>query len=262
MSDIPYEFASRWRLVFQILSLDYILPLWVYMGLGFPEATKELLKTNMRDSYIEWQKINSTEYRIEVKKLVDNTLSKIQFILGKGVTEQVRFWCDSYITIYGVDKKISTTIENWRRGIVGFYNRSLAVVKEPNVLNWDEARYKELVYLIEKELVVTDEKWEKLVEEYKDRVEMDSTQYSQWDKVIFSREYEESVTGIDALFTIIESVGEDYNLFRFWSCFKKQFNETEVESVEKWIEQERGEQPISLKEKFDEFALINQLQDK
>lgn len=237
MQDITNDFTARWNQALIILSLDYVLPFWEYMGLFFSEHTKKQVQSIIRDSYSQCRAAKGkSDYEVQMMYIVQSSLDDIQKCTEKETMATLAFWCNHHITIYNHDAEI--TNDMWRKEVLGLYYRSLASIKEPNVFSWDEERYTYFAKCIENQLVIPDEQ----LEEFIQQCQYNEAIHTEWDKFVLNEQVENLfLADLTTLCLFIQSIGRNYNLFRLWQYLENTLTETEIKEIAKWIKYQIAE---------------------
>lgn len=241
MKDQQENYLSNWGQVLLLLSFDYTLPLWKYIGLDFPKNlqldTQEIMRYGYMERYKNKTRISRYDYKTDVKILITELLNK----LDDTVAEKIKFMNQNLILIY--DREASDNAEFWREMFMHLYRYTLSsrFLPSNNIIQWDAQRYILLTQFIDERLVIPDEQWHGLIRKFNYDLEYHSNDIldTAINKIIYTDDESDGLVGIFVdfytLFSTLKGIGDNYRLLQFWIEFTEAFEKEEVESVTKWI---------------------------
>jgi len=233
------DFITRWCSAFCILGLDYILPLWEFMGLNISDNIKSQLLPLIREAYIQCQQ--EQDY-LSAYVLVEITLKKITANIGKDVSIEIKTWCDKYFLNYR--DKCNRRYE-WRRFIatMGFHYNGILNKPETYALNWNHERYHYLLNLIKNQYALPFLDYEDIMDELEER--FNETKCSDWDKQVLSKIRQEE-GDILIISTLITEIALNFHLSKFFELLEKEFTKDEIKSIIDFVKKKSGKDCIPL----------------
>jgi hypothetical protein len=232
----PEHWDSRWHSVFQLLSLDCIVPFWSEMGLAVKAEHQEQVLSAARAAYLTYQGGEAVFYdahydQASAEAAIDRFDEDIRHV-SQSLAEHVMHWgANEFLDSSSYGALIST----WWSAVVGLKNE-YPDLRHP--LNLPQERIARLVELVER----------RLVEPYraeKRRLQLiDELALSEWDKRVFkgsriNAESEEAAAPSVILDAVMNQIA-NRQFLDFWSVVTSQYVSPEIAEIFAWYQNQMG----------------------
>jgi len=233
------DFIIRWCRAFCILGLDYMLPLWEFMGLNIPDDIKPQLLPLIREAYTQCQQ--EQDY-LSAYVLVEITLKKITANIGKDVSTEIKTWCDKYFLTYRDRCRQSY---EWRSllATIGFHYPGILNKSETYALDWNHEKYHYFLNLVKNQYALPFLDSEDIMDELEEQ--LDETKCSNWDKDVLSKIRQED-GDILIIFTLIDGIALNFHLSKFFELLEKEFTQNEIKFIINFVKKKSGKNCIPL----------------